>query len=66
MLGFILLRKRLFQRRQENESNRSSEMALSARLEQRVVLELSADQHWELDGNARSELEGNARVEMEG
>ena len=39
-------------------------MASPARLEQRDVSEVSADQQWELDGNARSEMEENSKSEM--
>ena len=37
----------------------------SSKLEQRHALEKSAEQQWELDGNARSEMDGSGRLDVE-
>ena len=46
-------------------ANESSELPSSATLKETHVLEKSAEQQWELDGNARSEIDGKGRSEME-
>ena len=46
-------------------ANESIELPLSPTLNQTHILEKSADQQWELDGNARSEIDGRGRSEME-
>ena len=64
LLGFFLLRKRRPQQYQEARGNGSNELA-SSTLVQRHAVEKSAEQQWELDGNARSEMDGSGRSEME-
>ena len=67
LLGFFLLRKRRLRQYQEDRVNGSDAMASSPTyLGQRPAVEISAEQQWQLDGNAMSEIDGGGRSEMDG
>ena len=49
-----------------NESDEAASSSSPPTLEQRqVAVEKSAEQQWELGGNARSEMDGRGRSELE-
>lgn len=64
-LGFFFLRKRRSRQYQGNRVSGNKKIAPLPRVEQGQVLEVSAEQQWQLDGSARYEIDGNSRSELE-